>query len=356
MAKTAKTKLEKGKKSSAIKAPKIFKCSPVQQDGKTLYVFAAKASELYSILSINRKIEDKEEGYQRTLSLSRVEAIAKHIERKNPIPTSIVVAFDQATFNAKSGELTVPAGKDVGWVIDGQHRLAGAHQAAARGVDIELSVVAFAAADEKEQIQQFVTINREAKGVPTSLYLDLLRHLPNKDMAEVLKERTADIARELKSDEESPFYDRIPATASPKVGQISLTNFVRKISPLLAEKSTLGIYTEKEQRAVIVNYYTALRNVFPDEYRKADSVFFRTIGFGALWNAFPVFFSLCLKEHQGFQVKDANKVFKKIETFDFSDWRELGTGSAAEIQAGNDLKTALRIAFDEGGGASQLRL
>lgn len=35
-----------------------------------LYVFKAKASILFEALSINRKIEDKDEGYQRTLSLS----------------------------------------------------------------------------------------------------------------------------------------------------------------------------------------------------------------------------------------------------------------------------------------------
>jgi DGQHR domain-containing protein len=346
---------ESGKKTGSLKKRLVFPCQVVRQGNKTLYIFSAKASVLYSALSINRKVENKDEGYQRTLSLSRVASLAKHIALGRSIPTSIVVAFDKAAYDAKRGVLVVPPGRDVGWVIDGQHRLAGAHEAAVLGKDIDLSVVAFSNIDEKEQIQQFFTINREAKGVPTSLYLDLLRHLPNKDVAQLIKERAADIARNLKQDESSPFFERIPTTASPRVGQISLANFVRKISPLLAEKSTLGIYTEKEQRAVIANYYTALRNAFPDEYRKSDSVFFRTVGFGALWNAFPVFFNLCLKEYQGFQVKDAVRVFKRIEEFDFFAWRTMGTGSAAEIQAGNDLIATLRLALAEGKDSSLLR-
>ena len=32
--------------------------------------------------------------------------------------------------------------------------------------------------DIDDQVFQFVTINRTAKGVPTSLYYDLLKHLP----------------------------------------------------------------------------------------------------------------------------------------------------------------------------------
>ncbi len=58
-----------------------------------------------------------------------------------------------------------------------------------------------------EQINCFVTINREQKGVPSSLYYELLKHLPgSRSEAELAKERAADMATELKIDETSPFY------------------------------------------------------------------------------------------------------------------------------------------------------
>lgn len=316
-----------------------------------LYLFFAKASILYNLLKINRKVEDKDEGYQRALSQSRVHAIARYIQSGNVIPGSIIVTLDRARFDRVSNELIIPRGPDAGWVIDGQHRLAGAYEATAAGVDPELAVVAFIDLDETRQIDQFVTINREAKGVPTSLYLDLLRRLPRtKTLQEYAKERATDIALELRRDEESPFCDRIVITRPPKQGQLSLNNFVRKVAPQVMEgKGFLHIYTEKEQTAIISNYFKGFANVFPAESRSADPIFFKTLGFGGLMNAFSTVFSRCLAEHKGFRAADVTDVLRRIEGFDFSGWRELGTGNAAETQAGNDLIAALEIAYRKGG-------
>lgn len=342
MSKRKLTTARQAKTGTVLKVP----CIVLNQGGLQLYLFREKASKLFSILKINRRIEDKDEGYQRTLSLSRVAAISKHILRNKTIPVSIVVSLEKAHFDARAHIIELPEGKDIGWVIDGQHRLAGAYEAAKAGKDIELAVVAFIGLQFPQQVEQFVTINREAKGVPTSLYLDLLGKLPNKKPQDAAKERAVDIATQLRKDEESPFFERIVVTSAPKQGQLSLTNFVRKIAPhVIPDKGILHIYTEKEQSAVVSNYFRALENVFPGEYRKKETVFFKTLGFGALWNTFHLFFSLCLTHHGGFEVKDAVKVFKKIEGFDFSDWRQAGTGNQAEMQAGDDLKTALHIAF-----------
>ena len=86
--------------------------------------------------------------------------------------------------------------------------------------------------------------------------------------------------------------------------------------------------------------------MFPKEFDKRDSIFFKTVGFGALWNAFSTFFNLAVKRQKGFTVADVVAIFKEIDSFDFSGWSQLGTGSAAEISAGEDMKTELRLAFD----------
>jgi len=277
---------------------------------------------------------------------------------KKAIPGAIIVCFDKATFDAKKGELRVPAGTDVGWVIDGQHRLAGAAMAARGGTDVEFPVVAFVGLAEERQIEQFVTINREAKNVPTSLYLDLLRFLPNKKPAEIARERAADLGTLLRRDEASPFFERIVVTTSPKAGQLSLTNFVRKIAVhVTPEKGILNGFTEREQLQVISNYYKGLEQVFPREFDAKESVFFKTVGFGALWNAFPILFSLTLKNQSGFTVKDVIAILKRIEGFDFSAWRQYGTGNQAETIAGDDLRTELLLAFNtQNGQVSSLRV
>jgi DGQHR domain-containing protein len=289
--------------------------------------------------------------------VSRVDAITRYItERKKPIPGAIIVCLDQASF--KNGQLDLPAGADIGWVIDGQHRLAGAAMAARKGADVELPVIAFIGLTPKAQIEQFVTINREAKNVPTSLYLDLLHSLPDKNPADAAKERAADIATQLRRDEDSPFFERIAVTTSPKPGQISLVNFVRKIAPhVTRDKGILGTYSEKKQIAVISNYYKGLAQVFRKQFDGKDSVFFKTVGFGALWNVFQSVFSLTLKNHSGFAVKDVVSVLKQIENFDFSGWLQYGSGNQAETTAGDDLRSALLIAFNtDGAPAGSLRV
>jgi DGQHR domain-containing protein len=321
--------------------------SQVTQANHTLYLFKAKASVLYDALSINRRIPDKDEGYQRVLSLSRVQAITRYVRQNRTIPGAITVSLDNAQFDRRKNELTIPAGNNVGWVIDGQHRLAGAAMAAREGTDIEFPVVAFLGLTPPNQIEQFVTINREAKNVPTSLYLDLLHHLPNKRPGDIAKERATDLATQLRKDEESPFFERIVVTSPPRSGQtISLTNFVRKISIHVSpDKGILNAYTELEQIGVIANYYQGLRQVFPKEFEAKESMFFKTLGFGALWNVFPLFFSLTLKNQNGFTVKDVATMFKGIENTDFSSLTQYGTGDQAERNAAEDLRASLLLAF-----------
>lgn len=326
---------------------KFFKYdyNKVDQGDFKLVQFFAPAKELWNLLAINRKVEDKDEGYQRTLSTSRVRSIAKYIDAGNPIPVSILITLDAGNYKLEGSKLKISNKSDVGWVIDGQHRLAGANQAKK---DILLPVIAFLDLSMQDQIQQFIKINKEAKGVPTSLYFDLLKHLPDKTPSEYAKERAADIAYQLKKEETSPFYGKIVTVTAPKKGELSLNFFVKKLYPIIQDnKGLLGDYSIVEQEKIFNNFYSGLRNVFSKEFKNENSVFFQTIGFGSLLRIFPTFFSLCIKNNQGFDVNDVTNTFKKVSYFDFDLWRKLGTGNAAEIQAAEDFKVELQDAFND---------
>jgi DGQHR domain-containing protein len=343
---TAKKTAAAAKKKAKSKTVS-FPCITVTQGAHTLYLFSASAKTLWSVVRINERDSDKDVGYQRVLSPSRLRAIAKFIQSGKPVPNSVLISFKKgkASVDATGTRLTVENASSSGWIIDGQHRMAGAHQATA---DIELPVVAFLGLDLDAQVEQFVTINREAKGVPTSLYYDLLKKLPIKTSAGKAQERAADLANELKKDEESPFFGRIVVTTAPVRGEISLNNFVRKVAPHLAEGKTLNVYNANEQAHILNNYFAGLRVAFPDMFNKS-SIFFQTIGFGALLNALPIALALCVKHYQAFKISDVGKMFNEIKHFDFSSWEKMGTGSAAENQAAEDLKTELRDAFDTSG-------
>jgi len=313
-----------------------FDSVSVTQGKYTLAVFSISAAELWKIVTINKREPDKDKGYQRVLSEGRVGAISRYVQKGNCLPTSVLVTFDKAKFNKEKNKITVPNEPQAGWIIDGQHRLAGIR---ASGIDMQVSVVAFLGLSEKEQITQFVKINREAKNVPASLYIDLLKHLPDKTDAELAKERCADIASQLHKDEDSPFCGKIARLGTPKAGQISLVNFARRVVPLIARpKGKLALYSLTFQVGLLKNYYKALSHVFPDIYdpKEGVSVLFQTLGFGAMMLALSPVFDICLKEYQGFRVDDLVNTFKRIDDFEFEDWAEMGTGSEAEKLAGDD--------------------
>ena len=332
-----------------------YRSIPVSQHGSLLYLFSAPAKVLFDILEINERDSDKDEGYQRTLSSSRVRAISSFVDSKKVLAPAVVVSLRGARFDDRAGELVIPRTPTSGWVIDGQHRLVGAAKAEQ---DMDLAVVAFLDLSIEEQIFQFVTINRTAKGVPTSLYYDLLRHLPpSKSPSEIAKDKATDIAQALRRDEESALFNRV-TVAPARAGQsVSLTNFVRKLSPLLQNnpsRSVISDFTVQEQTKIIDNYFKGLREHEPGLFRASPSIVFRTVGFGALLNAFPTIFSLTVKQYRGFRVEDVLSVLNQV-SFDFTEWEKAGTGNAAELQAGKDLEEAARAAY-EGTDSSVIQL
>lgn len=328
------------------------------QADKELYCFSMKAKDLYQIVDINKRKPDADEGYQRILSASRVQTIAKYIDSDRVIPTCILVSLESpATLSQDHKSISFPADTKIGWVIDGQHRLAGAKEAVK---DIDFFVVCFLNLPIEEQIRQFMTINNESKGVPTSLIYDLLSYMPaDKTPSDVAKEQSSEIAKILSRDESSPFFGRIAILNIAKKGEISLTNFVRKIYPLIVrDKGKFGRYSWDEQKKIIENYYKALMHIYPDQSDPSTSVFFQTIGFGAAFNVIDFVFDYCIKLYQGFAVTDIIKLLKNVEDFDLNVWKQYGTGSAAEIQAAKDFKVALemRLADNQSDGQGRIRL
>jgi len=78
---------------------------------------------------------------------------------------------------------------------------------------------------------------------------------------------------------------------------------------------------------------------------------FRTVGFGGVWRAFPYVFQLTNSKYKSFSVASISKILSEIKDFNFDNWTQYGSGTAAEIQAGEDLVAALSEAYsnDESG-------
>jgi len=331
-----------------VKGPYIYECHAYEEKGLQFVVFAAPANDLYSFLKINRRSENKDEGYQRAISMSRVQAIAKFVDSGGVLPTAIYISLNGGfKVDRKRRSIEIPNNTDAGWVIDGQHRLAGSHVAKSNPT---LPVVACLDLALDKQIEFFVTINQEGKGVPSSLYYELLPSLPGvKTEKELLDMSATELAKELATDERSPFYGKIVSTVAPQRGrQISTTHFVRRLSGFLKRPSgALHTFTHDERRKILNAYYKALEVVWPDEYEGSDggSVFFQSLGFGALIGALPQFMRYSLRAHGGYRVADFAAMFKSIENaIDWDSWKGRGTGTSYEAQSAKELVDAIDAA------------
>lgn len=338
--------IKKGHIAKAITVPAL----EIAQGEIFIYYFSMPASQVWKSFAISRKQEDDPSTYQRILSASRVGAVAKYIAEGNAIPGPVIVSLEKATFG--DGELTIPAGSNRGWILDGQHRLAGAHEAAEQGYEIEIGVAAFVGLSEAEEINQFITINTEAKSVPKSLLLDLLKVVPPKNAKELAEARAVDVIDALRKDSASVFYNRIVVVNAPSKGQISLTNFVRKILPLVhPDRGRLRHYTLQTQAGIFENYFAAFSQVFPSEWNKVDSVFFKTVGFGAVMNCFDEIFEITYSKAKAFRVKDIITTLEPVSDFQFEKFGEYGSGNKAEMAAAADFMAELKQA--KSGGSSE---
>lgn len=332
-----------------------FEYVAFKQGTHDIYLFYASAKDLNKICTADQYRESKQEdGYQRIVSPTRRRKIAKHVDQGKLLPLSILITFNHFTLNKANSTITIPSKKTSGWIIDGQHRLAGAGDAES---DILLPVVAFTGLSKVDQIDLFVTINREQKGVPTSLYFELLKHLPKNFTEKEMQDQYAtDLANILKADEESPFLNRIVISTSPANGQISLTNFVRKISPQMKKGSgRLFPLTFEERAGVLNNLYNGLKSSYPKEFSTENCIFYKTLGFGAIINVLPDIFDLSVSMFKGFTVQNIVHLFNQIPEFDPTAWKTLGTGSAAELNAAEDLRLLL-LSLRENSSSGGLKL
>ncbi len=324
-----------------VKGPYLYRCNAYEEKGLKFVVFAAPANELYSFLKINRRSTDKDEGYQRALSMSRVESIAEFLDEGGVLPTAIYISLSKGfKVTADGRSIEIPDNEDAGWVIDGQHRLAGSHVAKSTPI---LPVVACLDLALGKQIEFFVTINQEGKGVPSSLYYELLPRLPHsKSEKELLDISAMELGKALSTDENSPFFGRIVSTVVPERGrQISTTHFVRRLSAFLKRPSgALQPFSHDERQKILNAYYKALEAVWPNEYEGRDkgSIFFQSLGFGALIQALPRFMYHSLRAHGGYRVVDFVAMFKSIaRVVDWESWRGRGTGTSYEATSANEL-------------------
>jgi DGQHR domain-containing protein len=324
----------------------------IQNEIKML-LFITTAQMIYERFDVSRRISDKVQGYQRSFSKSRIKEIKNYVNQEQGIiPNSVLVNIDEGKFDYTENEnlLTLDDGETLGLIIDGQHRIKGCYEA---NPNFPLIVVATLGLSVKEQARLFIKINQTQKGVPASLYLDLLNLLEadieNFDAEGVTAERRAtEIATRLNETDESPLYELIRRTGDAGMG-ISLSEFVNQakdyVEPKTGKLANLGF---EQQYKVFEIYFRSVKAVFLEEWDDPTSYILKTVGFGGLMKAFYEIFNLVMQKYQMFNTENTIKILQLIQDFKFDrDNLPSGGGFKAQEKVGEMIVSRLKNAVRE---------
>jgi DGQHR domain-containing protein len=154
-----------------------------EQHGDPFYVTVWTAPELAENTTVPEYDPTSDTGYQRLPKNPRVHRAARYLEAGGKFPGAILLSIRGKDRNrisvqrvredgtARLVELTIPEGVVI-YLVDGQHRKFAVMEAIEDGSRLEnfgLASVIFLSEDEIDEAEQFRTIHKEQKNVPTDL-------------------------------------------------------------------------------------------------------------------------------------------------------------------------------------------
>lgn len=261
-----------------------------QTPARVLYSFAVDGKmvpQFASVTRIHRDGDERVRGYQRPEVISHIAEIRNYIESERPmIPNAVVLAFDsrvrfEADSHAKAqgttpGTLIIPLLKSIsegdkpGFVVDGQQRLAAVREAQVNS--FPLFVTAFITDDLGEQTEQFILVN-STKPLPKGLIYELLP-MTEAPLPKLLHRRRypAQLSDRLNLDRDSPFHKLVKTPTSPN-GFVNHNSVLRMVEQSLTDGALYRLKRSSAKEtsadvmlALLKNYWSAVREVFPDAW------------------------------------------------------------------------------------------
>jgi DGQHR domain-containing protein len=267
-----------------------------QNPSLPLYVLSLTGTELTAVAAISRISRTSGgllSGYQRGEVRAHIHEIIDYLNGDDTLlPNSIILAFDPSVVFQRAEAPDLGGGVSVGivsiplptgdtakpgWIVDGQQRAAALMES--KRTDWPVPVNAFIASDPAIQRDQFLRVNN-TRPLPKRLIIELLpevdtslpRRLASKRVPSLLCER-------LNGDKASPFRGLIRRETTPvearRSAPIADLSVVRMLEESLTKPSgclfpfynmTTGELEGKEAWRVLIAYWSAVRDTFPDAW------------------------------------------------------------------------------------------
>jgi len=276
----------------------------IDQNSETpLYLFALAAEEVSLIADVARIGRDdawKLIGYQRPERRNHVKQILDYLDSGNALfPNGLILALPETVhFRSSRGPLTTdglatagtleipfPTDPDAprpAWIVDGQQRSLALSRT--KNTRMPVPVAGFVASTLDLQRDQFLRVNTVAP-LPANLVTELLPEVVSAPSPRLAARRMPSaLVDMLNQDPESPFFGLIKR-ASTEEGQrrhavVTDNSLVEAIKESLESPSGLlfpyrniatGTTDTETIRRLLIIYWSAVRDVFPEAWGKAPA-------------------------------------------------------------------------------------
>lgn len=312
--------LQKGVLKMTVDNVKVVQALLIKQKDQSFYVFGIDAGTLLEIAYFNPREIDRENGVQRPYRQRRSTEIKKFLEESDEatLPNNIIINFrttellNKDSLTYENGLLSIPIVPEIGFVIDGQHRLRAFKDSSI--LDFQLVVSAFENLSLAKVAEIFVNINYYQKPVSKSLVLDLLgiseevfdKFHPH----HLITERFNDTLR-------SPWFGNIKMLGIGK-GIISQSTFIMAMEEYKVLE-LLGEIGKEEQFNILWGYFEAIKLLFEKYWCNKKSNLCKSVGFYAQMMLFPkVLQRISEGDIKAISKLDRSKITEKIKNELFS--------------------------------------
>ena len=292
-----------------------------------------KPTEIFDHTRVSRVDEDPEYGFQRALDVHRVRKIAEYIAEGKIVPGAIILSAqdsDRISYDAKTGMLKFPKEDGFFLVIDGQHRLYGSVRAERDfEADVKIPVCIIANLSLMDEVQYFIDINGNQKGVSKTLRIELTKFLVEEDSIDGLRLRLFD---DLNSDPDSPLFGRLSATKR-NVGLLSHVPFKLALDKVLA-KDPLKKFSYDKKKRLINNFLSGIKDNL-DEIDQGRRLY-QSAFFQAIFRVFERACEVALMYHRKYSEEAFVSIFKFLQDINYDEYsgsnEDTVLGLAKEIQ------------------------
>lgn len=303
-----------------------------------LYSIAVKPSEIFPYTRVSRVEENAEQGFQRALDNHRVKRISQYINEGKVVPGAIILSAQDHTkvnFDASSGLLSFPAEEGFFLVIDGQHRLYGSVKAETEyECDFRIPICVLSNLSHAEEVQYFIDINGNQKGVSKTLRIELTKFLVEEESIDAIRLRLFD---DLNSDPDSPLFGHLSATKR-SVGYISHVPFKAALDKLL-DKDPLKKLDYDKKKKLLTNYLSGVAA----NLEEADQVkrLYQSAFFQAIFRVFEKSCEIALMYHRNYSENSFTEIFRFVQDINFES--HSGSNEEAVKNLANEISLMLDI-------------